>query len=162
MNEAEREVVALEGEAALKGAMISTIGAARQSLLILSQRLDPRLYRDLKVIEALRHQAVTERRLSIRILVSEPKAALRDAEALIGLARRLDSKFTLHEPASGEHVFEEDLLLADSRAYVQRSHPENLIAKYAQDDPRGGHALEQHFENHWRNSRPSVEFRQLI
>ena len=157
----ERGIVAVDGREAMRTAIIEVIGQARRSLLILSQCLERQLYQDSAVVEALKQQLLDNRHLQVRMLVADPRVAVRDAGMLTALARRLSSRFTIHEPDERGPVFSEELVLAERRSYLLLSLPKNRTATYARRDPVGGKIWSKTFDELWLNSQPSLEFRQL-
>ncbi len=159
--EPERGASAIEGRDAMREALIQVIGQAQSDLLISSACLEAALYKSLDVVEALKQQALAQRRLQVRCIISDPKRAMEQAEPLIELARRLSSQFEFREPAGVVHQFEEECVIADRLAYLYRDRPDNLMAKFALRDGPGAHPLVQRFDERWLNSQPSMEFRRL-
>lgn len=152
---------ALEGRGALRDAAVELLGQARRSLCIASMALEPALFRDPALLDALKYQLLEQRRLKVQILISEPRRARGHADQLIALVRRLSSQITIHEPLSSKYAFTHELWVADRSAHLRRNHPDNLISSYASHDPVGAHNLRDEFHDAWLNSVPSPEFRQL-
>ena len=163
-NEAQedsRPVTAVEGREAMRAALIDVIGKASRRLLILSQCLESGLYRDRAVVDAFKQQVLSQPRLEVKLIISDPKLAIQQAERLIELARRVNSKFEFREPIGSQHCFEQEVVIADRTAYFYRDRPDNLIAKHGRKDPVGAHDLKQEFDARWQNSQPAAEFRRL-
>ena len=161
MNDETRRIQAIEGRDALREAAIALLQQARQSLCIASHALDPALFRNMELLDALKDQLLAQRRLKVRILISEPRKARPHADGLLGLALRLGSQFTFHEPTGPEFAFNHDSWVADRSGHLRRNQADALIAAYGSDDPMGAHNLKDEFETAWLHSRPSLEFRQL-
>lgn len=160
MTSAER-IQSVEGRLALRDAAIELLGKARDTLCIATMAMEPALFRDAELLDALKYQLLNERRLKVRILVSEPRRARPHADVFIALVRRLSSQFTIHEPESSAYGFTHDWWIADRKAHLKRNHPDNLISAYAAHDPIGAHNMRDDFEAAWLSSTPSLEFRQL-
>lgn len=156
-----REVVAIEGREALCRAMQQVIGEARRSLLMLSMHLDGALYKQHALVECLKQQLLDNRRLRVKLIISEPSVAAKQAEPFIELTRRLPSQFELREPVARIHQFEDECLIADRRAYVYRGLRNSRTAKLALHDAIGAHALRKRFDDYWQHTHPCTEFRQL-
>ncbi len=152
---------ALEGRSALRDAAIELLGQARRSLCIASMMLEPALFRDSALLDALKYQLLEQRRLKVQILISEPRRARAHADQFLALVRRLSSQITIHEPQSSQHGFTHEWWVADRSAHLRRNHPDNLISSYAPHDPIGAHNMRDDFHAAWLNSVPSPEFRQL-
>ncbi len=159
--EPERGAHVIEGRDAMREALIQVIGQAQRDLLVSSACLESALYKATDVVEALKQQALAQRRLRIKLIISDPKRAMEQAEPLIELARRLSSQFKFREPVGVVHQFEEECIIADRLAYLYRDRPDNLMAKFALRDGPGAHPLVQRFDERWLNSQPAMEFRRL-
>lgn len=160
MSSTER-IQSIEGRIALRDAAIAVLGEARQMLCIATMAMEPALFRDAELLDALKYQLLNERRLKVRILVSESRRARPHSDLLIALVRRLSSQFSIHEPQSSAHAFTHEWWIADRKAHLKRNHPDNLISAYAAHDPMGAHNMRDDFEAEWLTSTPSLEFRQL-
>ncbi|RZO86127.1 MAG: hypothetical protein EVA65_04125 [Oceanococcus sp.] len=160
MSETQR-TQAVEGRIALRDAAIELVGQARGSLYIATMAMEPALFRDPQLLDALKYQLLDERRLKVKVLVSEARRARPHADLFIALLRRLSSRFSVHEPSNSQHGFTHDWWIADRKAHLRRNHPDNLISSYAADDPIGAHNLRDDFDAAWLDSVPSLEFRQL-
>lgn len=157
----ERDLHALEGRSALRAAAIELLGKARRSLCIASMMLEPALFRDPALLDALKYQLLEQRRLKVQILISEPRRARAHADQFIALVRRLSSQISIHEPLSSKYAFTHEWWVADRKAHLRRNHPDNLISSYAPYDPVGAHNMRDEFHDAWLKSVPSPEFRQL-
>ncbi len=145
----------------MRDAALQVIACAKRELNIASAQLEPALFADAQLIEALKQQLLTERRLKLRLLISKPRVARRHADRLLGLARRLPSQFAWRQPSRPEHSFEHDLWVADRKAYVIRKSVSALYARFGPNSPLESKNLKDEFEQTWQHALPSTEFRQL-
>ena len=151
----------IEGRAALSAAARELISAVSLELRIASRCLEGAIYRDRDLIDALKAQLLAQRRLRVRLLVAEPDQALREAEPLLELLRRLSSQVDIHTPHAADLAFEHEWLIADERGFVRRDRPDNLISRYAAAEALAARALAREFDAAWDRSRPASELRRL-
>ncbi len=161
MSEEAPAIKAIEGRRAMRAAISRVIGEARQSLWLLSHQLESGIYRHSALIDEFRQHLLANRRLQVKLIVSEPALAIRQAESLVELSRRLPSRFEIREPDVPEHHFDQEVVIADRRAYFLREDSRSRVARCALADPAGAHRLCLRFEDHWQNSQPCMEFRRL-
>lgn len=162
MSEHEREVDLKEGRDGLREAALGLIVSARDSLWIASPVLEPALFHDVELIEALKYQLLEHRRLKVRLLISEPRSARRNADRLLALMRRLPSQFLVHQPARDQFHFENEIWLADNTGFLKRESPKALYTSYGLHAPTKAKVQRNEFEDLWHNSVSSPEFRQLV
>ena len=151
----------IEGRDALRSAVIALIEAAQRELTIASATLEPALFNDQGVIETLKNRLLERRRMTVRLLISDPQPARRNAERLVALLRRLPSQFTIHQPGRSEHSFGYDLWVADDQAFVKREDASALYAVFGKYDPLQAKTYKDAFDQAWLRSVYSPEFRQL-
>lgn len=151
----------IEGREALGQALLEVVASSEFELRLASQCLDGRLFRQAALLEALRRRLLEQRRLSVRVLLSDPVLALREAEPLIELFRRLSSQVSIRSPSREADQFSRDLLIADERSYALRERPDQLKHNYASNDPPAARALARDFDSAWDQARPASELRRL-
>lgn len=151
----------LEGLEEIRQAAIGLIGLARRELWIASPQLEPGLFMDAALLQALKQQLLAERRLTVQLLVSDARMARQHADRLLELVRRLPSQFLIHQPARPENAFEHELWLADHAGHLKRESPRALYASLVQKQAAATHRLRESFAEGWYQSVPSPEFRQL-
>ncbi len=139
----------LSDRAAVRGFVERLIGTAQREIVIFAPRLDPALFDDMPVVQALAHFAARHRHNRARLLVEDTVQAIRDNDNLVALCRRLGEFIQLRQVDDTHYGLREQFLVADRRAYLHQedfSRPECVAAL------AGGPAaarLVQRFEAMW-------------
>jgi hypothetical protein len=152
---------ALENCEQVTAAFFRLIESASHNLAILSCRLNPALFNDQSIIESLRQRVLDRRRLSVRILIREPRLAVSNAPRFLALARQLSSNFQLRAPAQDTGKQIASLIIADRSSMIHRSSPERWIGLFVTGEPVRIKDSLQAFDHAWDESVPSVELREI-
>lgn len=151
----------LERAAETADAALALARQARQSLRIFTRDLDAPLYSTEAFREAVSGFARRSRYTGVRILVQDPRPAIRDHHRLIGLIQTLSTHIGVRRVAAewADEVFA--FLLADERGLLYRPYGDRFEGSV--DFAAGPRALElgRWFDDVWENSLPDPEFRQL-
>jgi len=159
---ASAEPQALAGAEAYAEQALALVSGARLELLLQSEALDARLYRGEAFARAVQDFALASPRARVRLLVREPRAALRNAPTLIELARRLTSQIEMREPAEdAREACRGERLIADRRAVLERPDAGALRARLLNDAPAQGQRRAEDFDSLWNAALPSTELRRL-
>lgn len=142
-------VSGIEGYAA---AAIDVLGAARHDLALVSVELDRRLFGTEAFTDALRHFILQHRRARLRVLLHEPASAVRNSIRLIEFARMVSSRIEFRTVPEDRRRQREEFLIADERALLYRSAPEQLDAKLYPDAPMVARSHLRAFEAVWHES----------
>lgn len=143
-------------------AVAALAGQARLSLDILTPDLEPALYGQPALLEAVRRLAVARPgRLPVRVLALDAEAAIHGSLRLIELARRLGSsvQIALVPEALAERC--DAFIVADGVGYClrRRAVPSRWLADFA--DPAGARRLHREHEWLWAQAAPAGELRRL-
>ncbi|MFA5940626.1 MAG: hypothetical protein WC809_14815 [Sinimarinibacterium sp.] len=136
------------------------IGHARNELAILSCRLEPALYGDMAVVDAVSQLALRHERVRIRVLVNAPDLAMRRAHRLVEFARRLTSRIEFRELPEDQRGLVEDCVIADSVAVWRRDNPDQLESRVYESTLEARLQLRR-FDPLWEVSTPARAFTQL-
>ena len=141
---------------------LQLIAAARREFCIYTRDLDPSLFDNDAVFEALKQLSISGRGGTIRIIVQEPRVPAQRGHRLIALSQRMSSIFALRTPTQDEDLqYPSAFVLNDARGFYFRvlgSRFEGEAVNYAP----GKHAQYLEFFNRvWERSEPSEELRQL-
>ena len=151
----------LERAAELKRVSLDLIARARRELLLLSRDLDPRLYNNPEVAEALRQFVLRRRGPRVRKLVKDPEPAVRHCHRLIGLAQRLSSFIEIRVPAPEFNQYNKAFIVADSIAYLYRGLADQYEATASLRDPQFAAELTREFNSMWESALPDRAMRRL-
>lgn len=148
-----------------KGAVDATVAlaaGARRRIRILSRSLDPGLYDDPRVIEALRTFATSTTDAEVRLLVLDAAAIQRAHAPLLGLAQRLPSVFQFRELADPVDRARADAFLAtDNGGCYHREFGHRFDGEALLSGAGRARQLCEAFDPVWERSRPCSELRAL-
>jgi hypothetical protein len=142
-------------------ALQDVLAAASRELLFYAPRLNGRLIEDPGVQHRLQAFLLASPRHSLRVLVVEAAALVRDCPRLVDLCRRLPSRCQLRIPAPNAEPLDEALYCADQHHALHRPPNERTLYLHLANQPLKVAPLRQRVEELWDNARQSPEFRQL-
>lgn len=153
--------VRLEGAEAMRRFVHSRIGEARRRIWIMNPGLDPTLYDDPAVVDAVSTLARRSRQSDVRILIQDARSLPASGHALVDLALRISSRILLRRHAPGEPPLSEGLLLVDSGTYLHQPRAADPVAIAAAHAPPRVQTLESRFRTFWTHAVPDPELRRL-
>lgn len=143
-------------------ATAALVAGARRRIRILSRVLDPGLYDDPRVLDALRAFATSTTDAEVRLLVLDATAIQRAHAPMLALAQRLPSVFRFRELADPVDRARADAFLATDnggcyhREFGHRFDGEAMLAGAGR-----ARQLVEAFDPVWERSRPCSELRAL-
>jgi hypothetical protein len=144
-------------------ARLQLLKAARYKLSIHLPSLPADAYSSPDELAELRRIATSGRGAEIRILLSDPSAALREGHRLIDLAQRLPSVLQIRMP-SDEQVESRTAsawLLNDTYGYLFQPDADRLEGRAAIHDGPGQAPLLLQFEQIWERAAPATQLQSL-
>ncbi len=112
----DRRVITTRDEA-IAGA-IEIAGMARKELAIFSHELDGRVFGNPDFLEAVRQLAISGPHARVRVLVSHPTAAARNASQFLTLIRHLNSHIAIRGVSPQHRNRNVTFIIADDRALI--------------------------------------------
>lgn len=144
-----------------RNAAIELASGARISLALFTQDLEPAIYNTQEFVAAVQQLALRSRFSRIRIVASDPTAAIKDGHRLIELGRRLSSFIEFRRPSPDYATLPESFLIADETGLLYRP----LGSRYEGfADTHNSFEARPHlrfFEEIWERAEPEPEFRGL-
>ncbi len=141
---------------------LQLIAAARRELCIYTRDLDPQLFDNEQVLEALKQLSISGRGASIRVIVQDQRVPSQRGNRLVALAQRLSSVFALRTPTIEEDLqYPSAFVINDVRGYYFRVLGSRFDGESVNYSP-GKHAQYLEFFNRvWERAEPSEELRQV-
>lgn len=162
MSDAAGVPVKLEGRAELASALLAAVATARREVLLLSFDFDRSLYGGEAFVDAIKALGLSSERARIRVLINQPKSAMKGAHRFVELGRRLPSRIEFRELNEERRIGERgDWLIVDERHLVERGSPDALVARQQLDAPLIARAKATAFMALWEESQGCAEFRVL-
>lgn len=152
---------AIVGLADMTAAVTRVIGSARNELAILSCRLEPALYGDAALVDALHELALRHERVRVRILVNDPEPAGRRAHRLVEFARRLTSRIEIRQLAEDHRGTIDDCVIADTASVWMRERPDSIESRLFMAVPLEARAQLRRFDPLWEFATPARELMSL-
>jgi predicted GNAT family N-acyltransferase len=154
--------IAIEDREAAVTATIGVIQSARRALWIYSRELDPGLFDNPDVIEALRGFGTAGHGNQARILLQDAAAPQRAHAPLLPLSQRLSSAFAFREVDDPvDRAYPSAFIANDGGGYYFRSLGHRFDGESALDAPGRARQLRDGFDRVWERSRPVSEYRAL-
>lgn len=151
-----------DGLAAATEATLALIQSARRELWIYSRDLEPALYAQPAVLEALKQFAIAGRGGTVQVLLQEPGTAQAVGHPLLGLAQRMSTVFQFRMPTDPvDQQYPSAFLANDRDGYLFRLLGSRFEGDWSPAQPARCRQLEDHFGRVWERSRPCTELRVL-
>lgn len=142
-------------------AALELIKQCKQKLAIISQELDPLVYDQADLIEAMRQLTLKGRNVEIRIIVFEPELIVRKGHKLIDLAGKVSSFIEMRKVANEYKSFNEAVLIADNSGYLYRESTERYRGKLNFNGRRESKHLLGAFNTMWETSKQDPNLRRV-
>lgn len=157
-----RETLSVNNQAELASARLTVLGQARYRLAIYQPLLTAEAFGDADDITELRRIASSGRGASIRILLHDPQAALRDSHRLVALAQRLPSVISIRVPVDEHDLgYGSAYLLNDAGGYVFQPDAHRPQGRAAVQDRSAQAPLLQHFNEVWERAERATVLQPL-
>lgn len=138
------------------------VAQARRRLWIHTRTLEPEIYGDPAVLEALRRFATAGDGVEVRVLVLEPGALVEAHHPLLPLAQRLSSVFQFRTPLEvADRQFEGDALLDDRGGWLLRPKAERWDGLADTHAPGRHRTLLDDVQRRWDRAAPASALRAL-
>ncbi|KFN50872.1 GNAT family N-acetyltransferase [Arenimonas composti] len=143
-------------------AVLALVKAARREILIYTRDLEPALYGDAQVLEALREFAIAGRGGVVRILLQEPVSLASSGHPLMAMAQRLSTVFQFRTPVDPiDHQYPSAFLANDHDGFLFRVLGSRWDGDWSPAQAAHTRQLQEHFGNVWERSREVSELRAL-
>lgn len=145
----------------LRDATLALLGGARNEICIYSRDLEPRLYEDSEVVEAIRSVALSGRRARVRILLQDTARVVRDGHRLVDLAQRLPSIVHIRRVSNEDAGYPSAYALTDGGGYLFRTFGDRFEAVGDVCYPPRSDELKRLFDEVWERAESPPELRRL-
>lgn len=145
-----------------RAAMLAVVASARRELCIFARELETEVYDHAEFLEALKHLAISDALVRIRILLLEPSRARTDANRLVALSHRLTSVFTFRTPVEDvDRQYAGSFIISDRGAWFERPLASRFDGEGSTYGPGRRAQLQDRFNAIWERSEDCAEFRRL-
>lgn len=134
---------------------------ARRQLSILTRDLEPQVYDDTDVLDAIKNLAISGRQSKVRILLIDATRAIKDGNRLIELSRRVSSYIEIRKPHRDYRDIAESFLIADEKGLLYRKLSTRWEGIVDPSDPMQARDRLKLFNEIWQRSHGDPETRQL-
>lgn len=145
-----------------RAAVLAVVATARRELCVFTRDLDPDLFENSEVLEAIKQVAIGGPHARIRILVQEPVRARADGHRLIALAQRLTSVFAFRTPVEEiDRQYAGSYIVSDRDAWFERPLASRFDGEGSSHAPGRNAQLLESFNAIWERSEDCAEMRRL-
>lgn len=149
------------GSADFAEAALQVVGCARHQLALLSVDLERNLFGTDAFTARLRTFVLAHRRAQLRVLVHDPAAAVRNSIRLVEFGRLISSRIEFRVIPEERRKRREEFLIADERALLYRSSPDQIEAKHYPEAPMVARSHLREFDALWQESTVAREMSSL-
>lgn len=152
----------IDNKALSQEIVVSLIEQAKNSIALLSQNLEPSLYNQTEVCQAIQALITKNRKAKIRIICKNTQQATHQGHCLINLAQNLSSFIELRKPNTKEiQQFQQSWLLIDDMAYCKIKNIERYIGTASFNQKLIVKESLDFFNHAWENSEVDQQTRRL-
>ncbi|MFV2005401.1 MAG: hypothetical protein ACC650_09350 [Gammaproteobacteria bacterium] len=146
-----------------KRAIISMLQQAQHNIDIFTQDLEPAIYNNNSVEQAILHLAKRQKNTRVRILVQDSKKSIQHGHCLIRLAQQLTSSVFIHTPSLTHKNEQSAFLVVDRMGLVYRAlaTDRNYEANINFRSPRMATRQMDLFDDIWEHSTPDMQTRRV-
>ena len=161
MAEAEQTWREVSTAAENRDAALEIARLARRELAILTRDLEPQIYDDAEVLDAIKSLALSGSRAKVRILLIDATRAIKDGNRLVELSRRLSSFVEIRKPHRDYLDIAESFIIADEKGLLYRKLATRWEGIVDPSDPMQARDRLKLFNDIWQRSHGDPETRQL-
>lgn len=133
----------------------------KQSLHIISRKLDPMIFGTKIFIAACKKLALSNHKAQIRIIVSEPESIIKYKHGLLTLAGRLSSSIVLRKCHPSFVNYNACMLIADDAGYIHRENEAIYTGTANFKDHKLCQKFLKQFAEMWELAIPDANLRKL-
>jgi len=161
ITEEERQRTSIEGAEAFIDKADTLIQRAHRDIRIFSYRLEPSLYSNDQICDALYTFATSHPMVRIRILVKDIHYVTNHPNLLYELCHRLPSRIQLKKFHSNEPCLHTEFMLIDRVGILYKQEPERFVGYATQHAPMDAAALAEEFDSLWDQGKIDPDLKRL-
>lgn len=151
----------LDGNEAFNAAQLKLVAQARRELYILTPDFEAERYNDSAFSDALSAFVRRSRYADARILVGDPRIALRWGHHVVTLAKRLTSNLRIRQVHADDFDPEEAWIVADGIGLLRRDSSESMQGSLSAKSIPYARRASERFSELWERSEEIQDFRSL-
>lgn len=140
---------------------IQMINNCRRYLNIISRDLDPCIYDNKEMLDAIKKLVLRSRLSQVRIIILQPDTLYSHGHRLLNLSERLSSFIQIRIPKKEDRSFNQAFFIADNSGYLRRPYSDRFEGQGNYNDRKAVSNLLNEFELLWENAKPDPNFRRL-
>ncbi|MBW3567319.1 MAG: hypothetical protein KY410_05060 [Proteobacteria bacterium] len=161
MTETEKTWRDVSTAAENRDAALEIAQLARRQLSILTRDLEPQIYDDPDVLDAIRKLALSGSKAKVRVLLVDSTRAIKDGNRLVELSRRVSSCVEIRKPHRDYLDIAEAFMIADEKGLLFRKLATRWEGIVDPADPMQARDRLKLFNEIWQRSHGDPETRQL-
>jgi hypothetical protein len=161
----DNQFISIDGLENTRQAMLNLVETTQRSLHLYTPFVDPRLYNDGDIVDAIRARVVNQPRIRFYLLLPSAHDWRSACPRLLQLTERLSSALELRtlpqEEPRERPEFTQSFIIADHAIVLHEADPRHHIGRY---EPHGAgevRKLMNFFQEIWEKSQPDLELRSL-
>lgn len=151
----------LDGNEAFNAAQLKLLAQTRRELFILTPDFEAERYNDIAFADALSAFVRRSRYADARILVGDPRIALRWGHHVVTLAKRLTSNLRIRQVHEDDFDPEEAWIVADRIGLLRRDGSEGMQGSLSAKSIPYARRASERFAELWERSEEIQDFRNL-
>lgn len=145
----------------MRRAVVDVASEARRRISIFTHDLEPGIYDDPDFLEVVKRLVLSQGYGRIRVLIANPSRAIKNGNAFVQLARRLNTYIEFRHVREDLRTHSESFCIADETALVYRLQANRWEGIADTHEPSVAKIYGRLFDEIWNASQVETEFRQL-
>ena len=135
--------------------------AAARVIELFTPDLEPILYDQTPIIDAMTQLSLSSPRAKVRVLVKDAERIIKDGHRIVELSRRLSSYIEIRKVHADYQDNNESFLLIDDYGLLHRRHAPRFEGTFSCKAPLEVRRLRAFFDEVWTRSEPVTDLRRL-
>jgi len=140
---------------------LQMINGCRRYLNIISRDLDPCIYDNREMLDAIKKLVLRSRLSKVRIIILQPETLYSRGHRLINLSERLSSFIQIKIPGKEDRNFNQAFFITDNSGYIHRPYSDRFEGQSNYNDRKTASNLLNQFELLWERAKPDPNFKRL-
>jgi hypothetical protein len=142
--------------------VLAMVQQAQRSIHLYSPNLDPAVFDDAAVEDALTRFLLRSKNCQLLILVQDTSLAVRNGHALVRLAQKLSSRVRIKVPSEDQRDYSGAFFVADGMGYIRQPVATRYAAEAGFKAPFEARKLLQYFQEVWDRADADPQLRRLF
>ena len=156
-----REALEIRTLEELRAATIAMVQQTRRTISIFGRSLEPAVYDDSALVDAVKNLILERRRTRLRVLVQNTSLATQRRHAMVEMAKRLSSFIEIRLTSREHTKYNAAFVVSDITGVIYRSYADRYEGTIHFNEPAQANELSTFFNEAWEHGSVDPNLRQM-